>query len=56
MCDVCKYLTVEDVLWCGLLEFDVPHKRDAVRFMRRVLVVVVGGHQQLGVLREVNGS
>lgn len=47
---------MEDVLWCGLLKFDVPHKSNAVWFMRRVFVVVVGGNQQLGVLREVNKS
>lgn len=52
MCKYSKYLTVKDVLWSGLLEFDVPHKSNAVWFMRRVFVVVVGGNQQLGVLRE----
>lgn len=56
MCKINKYLTVKDVLWCGLLKLDVPHKSDAVRFMRRILVVVVRGNQQLGVLGEVNKS
>lgn len=41
---------MKDVLWCGLLELDVPHEGDAVRLVRRVFVVVVGGNQQLGVL------
>lgn len=54
MCKYSKYLTVKDVLWRGLLKFDVPHKSNAIWFMRRVLVVVVGGNQQLGVLREVS--
>lgn len=56
LCKYSKYLTVKDVLWCGLLKFDVPHKGNAVWFVRRVFVVVVGGNQQLGVLREVNKS
>lgn len=41
---------MKDVLWCGLLELVVPHKGDAVRLVRRVFVIVVGGNQQLGVL------
>lgn len=47
---------MEDVLWRGLLKFDVPHKGDAVRFVRRIFVIVVGGNQQLGVLREERRS
>lgn len=53
---MCKYLTVKDVLWRGLLKFDVPHKGDTVRFVRRIFVIVVGGNQQLGVLREESAS
>lgn len=56
MCKYSKYLTVKDVLGCGLLKFDVPYKRNAVWFVRRVFVVVVRGNQQLGVLREVDKS
>lgn len=41
---------MKDVLRCGLLKLDVPHEGDAVRLVRRVFVVVVGGNQQLGVL------
>lgn len=51
MCKYSKYLTVKDVLWCGLLKLDVPHKSNALWLMRRVFVVVVGGNHQLGVLR-----
>lgn len=51
---MCKYLAVEDVLWCGLLKFDVPHKGNAIWFMGRIFVVVVRGDQQLRVLREDN--
>lgn len=53
---MCTYLTVKDVLWRGLLKFDVPHKGDAVRLVRRIFVIVVGGNQQLGVLREERTS
>lgn len=51
-----RYLTVKDVLRRGLLKLDVPHEGDAVRLVRRVLVVVVGGDQQLGVLSEKRRS
>lgn len=47
---------MEDVLGRGLLELEVPHESHAVGFVRRVLVVVVGGHQQLGVLGEAERS
>ena len=44
-------LAVEDVLGGRFLEAGVPHQAHAVRVVRRVFVVVVGGHQQLGELR-----
>lgn len=46
-----KYLTVKDVFWCGLLKFDVPYKRNTIRFMRSIFIIVIGGNQQLGILR-----
>lgn len=49
---VYKYLTVKDVLWCGLLEFDVPHEGNTIRFMRSIFVIVIGSDKQLGILRE----
>lgn len=52
-CTVClRYLTVKYVLWCGFLEFDVPHQGDAVWFMGSIFIVVIGGDQQLGILRD----
>lgn len=50
------YLTVEDVLGRGLLELDVPHQGHAVGLVGSVLVVVVGGHQQLGILAGGGGG
>lgn len=43
---------MKDVLRGCLLEFDVPHQGNAIGLMRSIFVVVVGSHQQLGVLRE----
>lgn len=43
---------MKDVLWGCLLKFDVPHQGNAIGLMRSIFVVVVGSHQQLGILRE----
>jgi len=43
---------VKDVLWCGLLKLDVPHQGNTIRFMRSIFVIVIGGNQQLGILKE----
>lgn len=43
---------MKDVLWCGLLEFNVPHQGDAIRFMGSIFVVVVRGNKQLRILQE----
>lgn len=43
-------LTVEDELGRRLLELGVPDETDAVRIVGRVVVVVVGGDQELGEL------
>lgn len=51
MCKYSKHLTMKDVLWRGLLKFDVPHKGNTIWFMRGIFIVVVGGNQQLRVLR-----
>lgn len=45
-----KYLTVKDVLWCGLLKLDVPHQGNPIWFMRSILIIVIGGNQQLRIL------
>lgn len=45
-----KYLTVEDVFRRRLLVLHVPHQGHAVRLVGGVLVVVVRGDQQLGIL------
>lgn len=47
---------MKDVLWCGLLKLDVPHEGDAVRLVRSVFVIVVGGNQQLRVLSKEGRS
>lgn len=44
------YLTVKDVLWRGFLKLDVPHQGHTIWLVGSVLVVVVGGHQQLRIL------
>lgn len=49
---VYKYLTVKDVLWCGLLEFDVPYEGNTIRFMRGIFIIVIGGNKQFRILRE----
>ena len=41
---------MEDVFRRLVLELEVPDERDAVGIVRRVLVVVVSGRQQLRVL------
>lgn len=53
------HLALEDVLWCGLLPFHIPHQSHTVWLMRSVFIVVVGGHQELRVLeiwREESGG
>lgn len=47
---VCVYLTVEDILRCGLLVFHVPDQSHSIRLMWSVLIVVVRGDQQLWIL------
>lgn len=44
-------LTVEDELGRGLLELGVPDEAHAVRVVGGVVVIVVGGGQELGELR-----
>lgn len=44
------YLTVEDVLRCGLLVLHVPHQGHAVRLVRSLLIVVVRGEQEFRIL------
>lgn len=46
------YLTVKDVLWGGLLKLDVPHQSNAIWFVWSILIIVIGGNQQLRILRE----
>lgn len=53
MASVClTYLTVKDVLWGGLLKLDVPHQSNTVWFVWSILIIVIGGNQQLRILRE----
>lgn len=47
-----KYLTVKDVLRCGLLKLDVPHQGNTIRFMRSIFIIIIGGYEQLWILRE----
>lgn len=47
---ISKYLTVKDVLWSGLLKFDVPYKGNTIWFMRSIFIIVIRGHQQLRIL------
>lgn len=51
MC-VCVYLAMKGVLWCSFLVLHVPHQSHSIRLMGSILVVVVGRHQQLWVLRK----
>lgn len=44
------YLTVEDVLRSRLLVLHIPHQGHAVRLVGGILVVVIGGDQQLRIL------
>lgn len=46
-----RRLTVKDVLGRGLLELGVPDQTHAVGVVRRVVAIVVGCQQQLGVRR-----
>lgn len=46
------HLAVVDVLWCGLLEFHIPHQRHTVWLMGCIFIVVVGSHQKLRVLKK----
>ena len=50
---VYMYLTVEDVVWCVLLELEVPDESDSIWVMGDVLVGEVGDEQELWVLRRV---
>ena len=50
---VYTYLTVEDVVWCVLLELEVPDESDSVWVMGDVLVSEVGDEQELWVLGRV---
>ena len=47
------YLTVENVVWCVLLELEVPDESDSVWVMGDVLVGEVGDKEELWVLRRV---
>lgn len=49
--DYC-YLAMKDVLWCGLLVLHVPDQSYSIRLMGGILVVVIGSHQQLWILRQ----
>lgn len=42
---------MEDVLGGVFLVLQVPDQSHSIGFMRSVLVVVIGGRQQLGILR-----
>lgn len=46
-----KYLTVKDVLWCGLFKLDVPYKSNTIGFMRSIFIIVIGSNQQLRILQ-----
>ena len=50
---VCTYLTVEDVVWCVLLELEVPDESDSVWVVGDVLVGEVGDKQELWMLGRV---
>ena len=47
------YLTVEDVVWCVLLELEVPDESNSIWVMGDVLVGEVGDEQELWVLGRV---